>query len=107
MKEDVPASAGRIKVLAEVRLRTLDGEQQVTLLALSREGALVLSTEAFGVPGECVDLELPVAGGSTIAIAAGIDSVEKLAQGNVSRLEFMIIDQAVRDALDNLLTLLR
>jgi hypothetical protein len=99
-------STARIKVLAEVRLRAQDGERQVTLVALSARGALVLSVEPVGAPGEVVDLHLPVVGGATVAVAAGIDSVERVAEGTVSKIEFMIVERHVRDALDELLALL-
>ncbi len=103
---DPAVSTERIKVLAEIRLRTTEGERTVTLVALSARGALVLSQRAIGVAGECVDLELPAVGGKTVTVAAGVDKVHKVPEGMVSKVEFMIVEASIRKAVDDLLALL-
>ena len=99
-------SSRRIKVHTLTRAVTTSGEREVVVLALSARSALVLAKDRLGHSGDTVDLVLPTLGGQELPITAGIERTERLAEGHVYTVEFMMVEQRVRRALDELLALL-
>lgn len=104
-----PTAAGRdrrVKVCANTRALTGDGERAVRLVGLSARTALLFAPEPVGAVGKCIDLFLPVIGGREIRLTAGIDSVERVLEGQAVTVTFIIADPELRRELHALLALL-
>lgn len=57
-------------------------------------------------PGACVDLFLPTLAGHEIEVLAGIEAVERVKEGVAASSEFIVVEDAVRRALNELMALL-
>jgi hypothetical protein len=96
----------RIRVVKPARVRTADGEQAVTVVAMSARSALVLAKEPLGGVGRVIDLMLAGVDGSELEITAGIERVERVREGDAVAVHFMLAEPALRRALTDLLATL-
>lgn len=96
----------RIRVTTPTRVRTAEGDRDVTVVALSARSALVLAPVPLGEDGRTVDLLLPGIGGAELEITAGIARTDRVREGAAVVVQFMIAEPALRRALGDLLALL-
>lgn len=96
----------RIRVRTPTRVVTADGERAVTIVALSARTALLLAEEPLGAVGRVVDVVVPALGGTELVITAGIERVERVREGHAVTVHFIIVEQPLRRALNELLALL-
>ena len=101
-----PAEDHRIRVSTPTRVVTADGERAVTIVALSARTALLLAAEPLGAVGRVIDLVVPALGRSELVITAGIERVERVREGHAVTVHFIIAEQPLRRALNELLALL-
>jgi hypothetical protein len=94
----------RIRLALRARVTTALGARDVTVQALSGHGAIVATAAAIGFVGRTIDLHLPSVGGDTLTVTAGIEKIERAAQGELVTVQFMLAEPAVRRALNELLT---
>lgn len=95
----------RIKVQTQTRVQTARGEQPVLMVALGAQTALLLAAGPLGKEGEIVEVHLPAVGGEVV-VTSGVEKVDRVAEGYVITVQFIVAEQAVRRALDELLNLL-
>src|SRR4051794_11483239 len=96
----------RIKVSTDSRVRVHTEEVPVTILGLSARDALLLAPRSLGNSGEIVELFLPAVGSREIELTAGVTHSEQVEHGYAAVVTFMIVEQRVRTALNDLLRLL-
>lgn len=96
----------RVEVSAITRARTAEGERTVRIVGLSSRSALLVSAEALGWPGQCIDVDVPMVGGRDLTVMAGIASSEPGRDGHVTSVELVVVDGDVRRQLNELLALL-
>lgn len=96
----------RIKVSTETVARLQSAEVPVTVVGLSSRDALVLSQEPLAGEGEVLDLLLPTVGGRQLAITSGIGRSQRVETGCATVLDFIVVEQETRSALNDLLRLL-
>ncbi len=97
----------RIRVDASVRITPQRGdERQVLLVALSSESALLIVDEPLAEIGETLELYLPTLAGKEIPLLGSVDRIERIYEGIVMTVQFMVGEASVRRDVDALLTLL-
>src|SRR5262249_26309261 len=98
-----PVLDHRIRVSQPARVRTADGEHDVTVLAMSGRTALLLAKEPLGIVGRVIDLWMPGVDGAELEITAGIERIERVPEGEAVAVHFMIAEPALRRAINDLL----
>lgn len=78
----------------------------VTVVGLSARTALLLSPTELAPVGKTIGLFLPTVKGAEIELLCGVDGTDQLAEGWVVAVTFIVIEQAVRNALNDLMALL-
>lgn len=96
----------RIKVTTETVARLQEGDVSVTVVGLSSRDALVLSQKPLAGEGGVLELMLPTVGGQQLAITCGIGHSQRVDAGCASVLDFIVVEQETRGALNDLLRLL-
>ncbi|MDB4968381.1 MAG: hypothetical protein JWN44_4070 [Myxococcales bacterium] len=96
----------RIRVQTSTRAIVDDQPRDVTVVGLSARTALLVSPTELAASGKTMSLLLPTVNGAEIDLMVGVDSVEKVAEGWVVAVTFMVIEQQVRTALNDLMALL-
>lgn len=95
----------RIRVSTTTRA-VIDGrERSVLLVGLSAQSALLVTSEEVSCLGSIVSLYLPVIG-QEIEVLAGVQRVDRTAQGFAVGVLFMVSERATRQALHDLMVLL-
>ncbi|MCU1278829.1 MAG: hypothetical protein JWM53_2375 [bacterium] len=88
------------------RTRTPHGERVVRIVGISAHTALMVSAEPLGWVGQCIELDVPIVGGRDLPVLGGIVETERVRDGHVTTVEFVVVDPAVRARLNELLALL-
>lgn len=78
----------------------------MTIVALSARAALLHCAAELPARGSCIELYLPSLGGSEIEVLAGIDQIEPVREGVAVLVEFIVVEERVRRALNDLMSLL-
>jgi hypothetical protein len=102
----VDAPGRRIKVSTDTIVRLNGTEVPVTVVGLSARDALILCQQSLGTSGGTLDLVLPTVGKRAIEVMVGIGRADRIEQGYAIIVEFMIVEQKLRSALNDLLRLL-
>ena len=100
-----PGLNRRIKVSTQTRAVNARGEHAVLMVAIGARSALLLAAGPLGEVGQTLDLYLP-AFGEDLMIACGVEHTERIADGFVVTVEYMVVDQKIRRSLEMLLGLL-
>jgi PilZ domain len=96
----------RIRVSTKTHVQTDEGKHDVTVVALSARSALLFCGREIGVAGGVVDLILPSLAGRDLRVTAGIEKSERIKEGAAVTVHFIVADQELRKALNELLALL-
>ena len=100
------AADHRIRVSTQTHVLTDEGSLEVTVVALSARSALLFSKSELGAPGRVIELILPSLAGVNLHVTAGIEKSEKVKEGAAVTVHFIIAEQSLRVALNELLALL-
>ena len=96
----------RIRVSTQTHVLSDEGKHDVTVVALSARSALIFAGRELGVPGGVIELILPSLAGRELRITAGIEKSERVKEGAAVTVHFIVADQELRRALNELLALL-
>ncbi len=96
----------RIRVSTRTHVQTDEGKHEVTVVALSARSALLFCGRELGVAGGVIDLILPSLAGRELRVTAGIEKSERIKEGAAVTVHFIVADQELRRALNELLALL-
>ena len=96
----------RIRVSTRTHVETDEGKHEVTVVALSARSALIFCGRELGVAGGVIDLILPSLAGRELRVTAGIEKSERVKEGAAITVHFIVADQELRKALNELLALL-
>ena len=102
----VDAGDRRIEVHQATRAVVGDQPHDVTVIGLSARTALLLSPTELAPVGKSLGLFLPTVKGSEIELLVGVDNIDQLADGWVMEVTFIVVEQSVRTALNDLMALL-
>ena len=100
------ANDHRIRVSTQTYVQTDEGKHDVTVVALSARSALLFAGREVGVPGRVIELILPSLAGRELRVTAGIEKSERIKEGAAVTVHFIVADQELRLALNELLALL-
>ena len=95
----------RIRVSTTTRAVIKDEEREVVVVGVSPRSALFVTTKEAGLTGSTLTLYLPGVG-SQIELLAGIERVERTPDGFAVVVAFILVEQATRRALNDLMALL-
>jgi hypothetical protein len=95
----------RIRVSTTTRALIRDEEREVVVVGVSPRSALFVTTEEAGLTGSTLTLYLPGVD-REIELLAGIERVEKVADGFAVVVAFILVEQTIRRALNDLMALL-
>lgn len=100
------ANDHRIRVSTKTYAETDEGKHDVTVVALSARSALLFAGRELGVAGGVIELILPSLAGRELRVTAGIEKSERIKEGAAVTVHFIVADQQLRLALNELLALL-
>lgn len=95
----------RIRVQTQTKVVTARGDHPVLMVAVGAQTALLLAGGPLARQGETLDLHLPGLSGDVV-VTAGVERLDPVAEGMVITVHFIVVEQAVRKQLEELLALL-
>jgi hypothetical protein len=96
---DAQSPRRRIKVQIQTRVVTARGEQPVLMIAIGARSALLLAAGPLTRVGETLDVQLP--GG--LVLTSGVERIDRVEEGFILTVHFMIVEQGMRRALDQVI----